>query len=126
MPVLPPALSSVTLAAKTANSFTLQIEGYATGRDVSTVQFQFTPAAGSSIATTTFSMDVSGASGVWFRSASSQLYGGGFSAAVTFVVAAPPGTVVATGTSTVDVIDSVTVTVSSASGKSTSAKIPIR
>jgi hypothetical protein len=126
VPVLPPALSSVTLAAKTANSFTLQIEGYATGRDVSTVEFQFTPAAGSSIATTTFSMDVSGASGVWFRSASSQLYGGGFSAAVTFVVAAPPGTVVATGTSTVDVIDSVTVTVASASGKSASVKAPIR
>jgi hypothetical protein len=118
------------VAAKTVNTFTLQIEGYATGRDISTVDFQFTPAAGANVVGTTFSLNASGPSGVWFRSGGSQSYGSLFAATVTFTVTVPPGTSIpnsgVTTPSSVDVIDSVTVMLSAASGKSAAISIPVR
>jgi hypothetical protein len=67
-----------------ANSITLRVTGYSTNRSLTNLRVQFEPVAGVNISTTQFTIDVSQAAAVWFRSTASQTFGGQFAISVPF------------------------------------------
>ena len=86
LPSLPrtPSLESVQITNTTASSFTLQMVGYSTIRDLTSLNVTFNPASGFNLATTQFTIDVSQAAKVWFQSAASLAFGGLFQISVPF------------------------------------------
>jgi hypothetical protein len=79
-----PGLLNGMISSSSASSFTLLATGYTTTRDLTNLRIDITPAAGRRLSTGTFSVDVSGPSTVWFRSAASNGYGGLFSMTIPF------------------------------------------
>lgn len=73
-----PRLLSVQVSSKTASALTLLITGYATGRSITQIDLQFTPAPGENLATTKLSLPVGPSFTAWFQSAASQAFGSQF------------------------------------------------
>jgi hypothetical protein len=122
VPAEAPVLLDATLASSSANSIVLNFTGYSTTRTLTTLNLQFTAAAGFTLGTTQLSVPISGPSAVWFGSASSQGSGGQFtiSMPLTFSGTTP------TGVALLQTIASVTGTVSNGSGTSNAVTTPIQ
>lgn len=80
-----PVITSMT-AARTATGFTVTIVGYATSRDVTTANFQFSATSGSNLGTSQLSVPVSSIFAPWYSSAPSAPYGSQFTFTQPFTV----------------------------------------
>jgi hypothetical protein len=122
VPQSAPRLLSVELSAKTSNTLTFLLRGYATGRSVTQMDFQFTPTSGENVSTTKLSLSVEPNFLAWFQSTSSQQYGSQFTATVTFTLQGDVKTV----TSLADTIQSVSATLTNRQGVSAAASVTLR
>jgi hypothetical protein len=111
-----PALVSLQVTGQTANSLILLIIGYSTPRNLSSLSVTFNPASGFKLGTTQFTMDLSQVGTFWFASTASQAFGGQFEISVPFTLTGK----VPTGTTLLQTIASVSVTVSNSVGTSNS------
>ena len=109
-----PVLISATVTASTANSVVLSIQGYSTTRSLTTLNAQFTPAAGFSLSATQVSVPLSQPATAWFDSTASQGFGGQFTVTVPFTFSGTPPT----GTALIQTIASVSLTISNSVGTS--------
>jgi hypothetical protein len=108
--------------SRTTNGFTLLISGYATGRSITQMAFQFTAAPRENVQTTQLSLNVEPSFSAWYASASSQPYGSAFTATVPFTLQGDITEV----SSPVDAIQSVSVTLSNRQGASQSQTVNLR
>jgi|HubBroStandDraft_6_1064221.scaffolds.fasta_scaffold77954_2 hypothetical protein len=109
-----PVLIAGTVASTSTSSFTLNVTGFTTTRSLTSLNVQFTAAAGFTLASPTVTVDLTSAATVWFDSASSQGFGGNFTVSVPFNFS---GTVPA-NTSLLQSITSVSATISNTVGAS--------
>lgn len=77
-----PVISSVQIASESSSTLSLLIVGYSTPRSMSTLAFQFVPATGATLATTSLSADVSKAFSAWYQSTAGVSFGSQFSVTV--------------------------------------------
>jgi hypothetical protein len=122
VPQSAPRLLSIELSAKTSNTLTLLLRGYATSRSVTQMDFQFTPTSSENVSTTKLSLSVEPSFLAWFQSTSSQQYGSQFTATVTFTLQGDVKTV----TSLADTIQSVSATLTNRQGVSAAASVTLR
>ena len=80
-----PVITSMT-ATRTSTGFTVTIVGYATSRDVTTANFQFSATSGGNLGTTQLSIPVSSIFAPWYSSAPSAPYGSQFTFTQPFTV----------------------------------------
>jgi len=116
VPSVAPVLYSGRVTNQTANGFSLVLTGFSTTRSITSVNTQFTAAAGFVVPQTQFTVDLRQASTVWFQNPGSQAFGGQFTVSVPFSFR---GTAPA-GHSVLESIASLTVTVANESGTSNS------
>src|SRR5580693_4777889 len=114
VPSQAPVLIAGTVASTSTSSFTLNVTGFTTTRSLTSLNVQFTAAAGFTLASPTVTVDLTSAATVWFDSASSQGFGGNFTVSVPFNFS---GTVPA-NTSLLQSITSVSATISNTVGAS--------
>ena len=117
-----PRLLGIQVQSRTTNGFTLLINGYATGRSITQIAFQFTPLSGENLATTQLSLNVEPSFSAWYGSTNSQPYGSAFTATVPFTLQGDIEDV----SSLVDAIQSVSVTLSNRQGASQSQSVNLR
>jgi len=117
-----PVLIGATVASSGTNSVVLNFTGYSTTRKLTTLNVQFTAAAGFSLAASQVTVDLSQAAAVWFESGASQGFGGQFTVSVPFTFSGTPPT----GTTLVQTIASVSATVSNDVGTSNAVTSPIQ
>jgi hypothetical protein len=122
VPAEAPVLIGVTVASSSANSVVLQFSGYSTTRSLSSLNAQFTAAAGFTLAASEVTVNLSQAAAIWFQSTASQSFGGQFTVSVpfTFSGTAP------TGTALLQTIASVSATISNGVGASNAVTTPIQ
>lgn len=77
-----PTIVSVAVASQSASSVTLLITGYSTPRSIKSLVFQFTPAIGATLQTTTLTADVAKDFDTWFQSTAGVSFGSQFSLTV--------------------------------------------
>ncbi len=80
-----PVITSMT-ATRSSTGFTVTIVGYATSRDVTTANFQFSATSGSNLGTTQLAAPVSSIFAPWYSSAASAPYGSQFTFTQPFTV----------------------------------------
>jgi hypothetical protein len=80
-----PVITSMT-ATRTSTGFTVTMVGYATSRDVTTANFQFSATSGSNLGTSQLAIAVSSIFAPWYSSATSAPYGSQFTFAQPFTV----------------------------------------
>jgi hypothetical protein len=117
-----PVLGSLQLAAKTTTSFTIQATGYATGRSVTQIDVQLTPASGENVQTTKVSISAEPSFLAWYASSASQQYGSLFTVTIPFTVAGDVKNV----TNVVDTIQSVSVTLTNRQGTSPAMTLSLK
>ncbi len=122
IPSSAPVLESVQIGNTTSSSFTLQLVGYSTTRDLNSLNVTFNPASGFNLATTQFTIDVSQPAKVWFQSSASLAFGGLFQINVPFNLT---GTVPANQT-LLDTIASVSATIGNSIGTSNSLQANVQ
>jgi hypothetical protein len=118
VPSLAPVLQTVAISTASSTGFTVVVSGYVTSLSVTTLNFTFTAASGVKTTTSTFSLDVSSASSLWFSSAAAAAFGGQFSIAIPFTLQALGGADAATA------LQSVAVTATNSVGTSNSVNAP--
>jgi hypothetical protein len=111
VPSGPVQLTIAVVSAETATSLTLQVTGYATTRDLSSLSFQFTASSGSS----TVPVNIGPYAQQWFSSTQSDSFGGQFLVSVPFTLSTGS---TSTTTSLVDLFQSVSVTATNSAGTS--------
>ncbi len=114
-----PTLIAIELSGQSATGFTISVTGFSTTRTLSSWMVQFTPAAGYTMPTTQFTIDVQQISAVWFQSAASKTYGGQFTLSIPFTF---QGTV-PTGQTVLSTIASVAVTLTNPVGTANSVQV---
>jgi hypothetical protein len=77
-----PQLQQVQLGTVTASSFELLISGFASTRQISSMQLQFTPAAGTTTKAQTLTVDASSAFNSWYQNTASRTYGSQFTVSI--------------------------------------------
>jgi len=120
-----PRLLTAAISARTATSLTLLITGYATSRSVTQLDIQLTPVSGENLSATTFSLNVESAFLAWYQSAASQQFGSLFTATLPLTI----GGELSSNTSLTqlsDAVQSVSVTISNRTGRSTAQSINLR
>jgi hypothetical protein len=117
-----PRLLSVQVQAKTASGFTLLVTGYATGRSITTMDFQFTPVSGENVSTSRLTLNAESSFAAWYGSTASQPFGSLFTATVPFTL---QGEVVNV-TNISDTIQSVSVTIANRQGTSAAQSVSLR
>jgi hypothetical protein len=122
IPESAPRLLNVVLQAKTANTITLAITGYATGRSITQMTFDFTPATGENVQTTRLSLNVESNFLAWYQSMPSQQFGSMFTATVPFTLAGD----IEDATTVADTIQSVNVTLVNRQGNSNAMSLNLR
>jgi hypothetical protein len=85
LPPSPPRLLTGFVTINTTG-LTIEIAGVSTTRSISRARVSFKAKPGFNIPTTDFNLETSGASLLWFQSASSSGFGGQFSAQLPFVL----------------------------------------
>jgi hypothetical protein len=109
-----PVISSVTVTA-TSGGIQVVVVGASTTLDMKTATFQFTPAAGATLQTTSVTIDVSSLFAGWYSSAASLATGSQFSLTVPFTVGGNVSTIASV---------SVTLTNSAGASAAVSANVP--
>ncbi|MEK7409038.1 MAG: choice-of-anchor D domain-containing protein [Acidobacteriota bacterium] len=122
VPQLAPRLLSVALSAKTAGGITLLVTGYATGRSVTQMDFQFTAVTDETLGTTKLTLNAEGSFVAWYSSTPSQQYGSLFTATVPFTLQGDVKNV----TSVADAVQSVSVTLANRLGTSNAVSVTLR
>jgi hypothetical protein len=122
VPTEAPVLIGATATSNGSNSVVLNITGYSTTRKLTTLNVQFTAAAGFSLANSQIPVDLTQAAALWFESSTSQGFGGQFTVSVPFTFSGTPPT----GTTLVQTIASVSATVSNDVGSSNAVTSPIQ
>jgi hypothetical protein len=117
-----PQLLSVVLSTRTASGFTLLVTGFATGRSITQMDFQFAPTAGENVRTTRLSLNVEPTFLAWYQSTASQTYGSLFTATVPFTLAGDLTIV----TELAATIQSVSVTLTNRQGVTAAKTVDIR
>jgi hypothetical protein len=108
-----PTVTSVTVTPGT-NQFTVVVVGFDPTRAITQVNFTFTPAAGSTLQTSTVTISAQTLFSAWYQSSAAVPFGSQFSFTITFTVGG-----------NVSSIQSVTVTLTNPAGTSTSASAPV-
>ncbi|MCZ2150976.1 MAG: putative Ig domain-containing protein [Bryobacterales bacterium] len=103
-----PVIKSVT-ARRLAGGLEVGITGYATGREITSATFRFTPASGSTLQTTELTVPLGDSAKTWYQSDASKPFGSQFTLTQQFNVQGDTGA-----------IGSVTVTMANPQGTSTS------
>jgi hypothetical protein len=112
----PPQITNVQVGPnRTATSFELLITGLSTPRQVSQLNFTFTPAQGASLQTANLFVNTDAPFSTWFQSQSGISFGSQFTASVIINVAGD-----------VNAVQSVAVTASNAKGDSNSMSVNLR
>jgi hypothetical protein len=114
VPAIPPQLLDAQLQSVTSTSFSLNVVGYSTTKQLGNLTFQFTPFAGTTLSASQVQIDVSANALVYYHSPSSQPFGGLFSLTVPIVLS----TNQTTTDSLLAKIQTITVTVSNDQGES--------
>jgi hypothetical protein len=114
-----PQLLSVVVSARSSGGFTLLVTGYATGRSITQMDFQFTPTSGENVSTSKLSMNVDPTFSAWYQSAASQAFGSLFTATIPFTLAGDLVNV----KNLIDTVQSVAVTLTNRQGVSTTKSV---
>jgi hypothetical protein len=117
-----PRILSAVVSARTANSITLLINGYATSRSVTSMELNFTPTTGENVATTRLTVPLESAFLGYYQSATAAPFGSLFSLSVPLTFAGDLKAV----TQLSDTIQAMTVTLSNRLGASPAAPITLR
>lgn len=110
-------LNDAVVSAETDTTLTLQVSGYATTRDLSSLSFQFTTSSGSS----TVPVNIGPYAQQWFSSTQSDSYGGQFSVSVPFTLSNGSTST----TSLVGLLQSVSITASNSAGTSNTVSVSL-
>jgi len=113
IPSLAPVITKVS-AATTAGGFTITVVGYATSRQITQAVFQFTPASGTTLSSTSFTISTTSLFTTWYGSAAAAPYGSQFSFTQPFTVSGSASSVT-----------SVSVTLSNGLGNSNTVSAPV-
>ena len=119
---LSPVLLTASAGAITTTGFSIAVSGYTTTRSLNYLTFQFTPASGATLSATSVTVDLTGASSLWFQSTASQALGGEFTITVPFTLGTGSSTTAA-GTDLTKSISSIAVTGTSSAGTSNSLQV---
>ncbi len=119
IPAAAPALLSASMQNFTAAGFDVTVEGFTTDRVLTKLTLTFGGTPGLAVATTTYTVDVSQASSFWFRSPSSQTYGGLFS--ITIPISAKVSNATPTTPATLSGLLTLSATITNDVGTSNSA-----
>ena len=122
VPAQAPVLIAAVESGSSSNSVVINFTGYSTTRTLTSLNVQFTAAAGFTLTASQVTLDLTQASAVWFQSTTSQGLGGEFTVSVPFTFSGTPPT----GTTLLQTIASVSATVSNAVGASNSVSTPIQ
>lgn len=122
IPAAAPVIESLTVTNQASSSFSLVVVGYTTTRSLSSMNVTFTPASGFTLTTSTFTIDVSGPSLIWFQSSASLGFGGQFQITVPFNLPGTPPK----GQTLIQALASASVTVSNTVGASNALQSPIQ
>lgn len=77
VPARPPTVTAVEAVAGAApNTLNLLVTGYATARNLKSMELQFTAKTGATLTNGQFTLDLTSLAGTWFRGAGSQGFGG--------------------------------------------------
>ncbi|MBL8222583.1 MAG: hypothetical protein JNL62_25315, partial [Bryobacterales bacterium] len=120
-----PRLLTAAISARTATSITLLVTGYATSRSVTQMDIQLTPVSGENLSATTFTLNVESAFLAWYQSAASQQFGSLFTATLPLTI----GGELSSNTSLTqlsDAVQSISVTISNRTGRSTAQSVNLR
>ncbi|MFN7921492.1 MAG: choice-of-anchor D domain-containing protein [Bryobacteraceae bacterium] len=117
-----PRLLGVSLSARTANTITLLVSGYATNRSVTQIQLAFTPTSGENVTTTSLTLPVESAFLAYYQGTASAAFGSLFSATIPLTLAGDLKNV----TSLADTLQSVSVTISNRVGNSSAVSLQLR
>jgi hypothetical protein len=79
-----PRLLGAQLSSRTATGVVILITGYTTTRSLTQLDFEFTPVPGFNLPTTRLSVNIAGASQLWFGGSQSQSFGGQFTVSIPF------------------------------------------
>jgi hypothetical protein len=115
-------LLSAGLSARTANTLTLLLTGYAPTRSITQVDLRFTPVSGESVSTTQLTLNVEASFNAWYQSQASQAFGSQFSVTIPLTLA---GDVVNASTLT-ETVQSIAVTIGNRVGTSQSITVPVK
>ncbi|HWE00175.1 MAG TPA: putative Ig domain-containing protein, partial [Bryobacteraceae bacterium] len=111
-----PSIGGVTATASTsASTLTVVVTGFSSTRDMKTAAFHFTPAAGATLATSDFSVDVSSIFSTWYANPNSFATGSQFKLNMPFTI-----------TGSIGSISSVTVTLTNSNAASTPATATVQ
>jgi len=87
VPTQAPTVLTATIGTSSNTGFSVVISGFTTTRYLDHVNFQFTAASGFKLSSTSASVDLSGASRLWFLGTTSQAGGGQFQVEIPFTLA---------------------------------------
>jgi hypothetical protein len=120
IPPLAPVLLTAALGTRTLTSFSILVSGFSTTRFLDHLTFQFKPASGVSIGSSSATIDISAAARVWFQSSASQNLGGQFSIEIPFTLGNG-----STGTDLTKSLSGVSVTATNETGTSNALTVVI-
>ena len=121
IPTAAPTLLTASISGATANAFVLNVIGFSTTRSVNTITLQFTAAAGFNFGTASqVTVDIRSSSIAWFQSAASTAFGGQFEVSLPITLTA---TGLPTGTTPIQAIASISISVSNDIGASAPLQI---
>jgi hypothetical protein len=117
-----PRILSAIVSAKTANSITLLVSGYATSRSVTQMDLTFTPVSGENLGTTRLTLNVEPAFLGWFSGTGAAPFGSLFTVTVPLSFSGD----VANVTNVSDTVQSVSVTLANRTGTSAATSVALR
>lgn len=117
-----PRILSVAVSAKTTNSITLLVSGYATSRSVTQMDLTFTPTSGENVQTTKATIPVESSFIAYFNGTTAPQFGSLFTVTVPLTFAGDLKTV----TQLSDTLQSVAVTLTNRTGTSAASTLALR
>ncbi len=121
VPTGPVYLENALVSAESSTSVTLEVIGYATTRQLTQLQFQFTPQSNASLTNTTIPIPIQTYAEAWFDSTQSQTYGGQFVVSVPFTFSTSGSTSV----NLLSLLQSVSITAANAEGTSNAVSVSL-
>lgn len=117
-----PRLQSVQISGKTSSGFSLLVTGFATSRQISTIELSFTAASGENLGTSKITLAAEPSFNAWYQSTASAQFGSQFTATVPLTLT---GDVVNAST-LADTIRSVSVTLTNRLGASQAVSVDLQ
>jgi Abnormal spindle-like microcephaly-assoc'd, ASPM-SPD-2-Hydin len=113
-----PTLVAMQISDISQIGFTIEVTGFSTTRTATSLTIAFTPAAGYSMPTSSFTVDLSQASTLWFQSTGSQTFGGQFTLSIPFTLQGLPNSSSSATTPVVLPFSAVSATIANSTGTS--------